>query len=352
MKSGKSAARTAYGLTQWFAAHAQELAAPLATCRLLMSPSEAELPQVGEYGGDATLETVLRALGAWRRDAASNPDNMALLYLVGLGIERPDGEHLFLLEDFGDRVGPLLRNTIALSTVVAGMAPSLRQPDIARTQLYVIDASRRRPRQDLSFNWDNTTAVFDPETVGPDDRAVMTIFAAAPGGPAYAGSKHGSFLGQALIRSLEGEAAELVGSETDERWAVTLGSLVRTLPRQVRELSASLEPQQQVVVAGSFRDAPVLFLEAPPVVELALSVEGTAAGSPVRVQLRDRFGVVALERSLNLPDDTIDGKFPAGLYVVSVEWLASGSSQMNTHTAPLMLQPPTTRWVLNLRSIV
>ena len=141
----------------------------------------------------ATLDDFLLSAAEWRDDARQHPDGVALFYFVGLGIENPDGEQLCLLENFGDGIGPLLRGVITLSSVMNGMAPSPHHDGVARTQVYVMDASRRRPRGDLAFAWTNATTVFDAELVRIDDRALLTIYAAAAGSPAYAGEKRGSF---------------------------------------------------------------------------------------------------------------------------------------------------------------
>jgi hypothetical protein len=100
-----------------------------------------------------TLENFLRAAADWRIDAL-HPESMTWLYLVGQGLGATGREQVFLLEDLGDRVGPLFRNAISLNNPVNGMAASRDEPGLARTHLYFVDLSRKRPRD---INRDNST---------------------------------------------------------------------------------------------------------------------------------------------------------------------------------------------------
>jgi len=85
-------------------ANRSRLPVPLETVRMLLSRDPDPEPDVDR----CTLENFLRAASDWRRDAS----NVTWLYLVGYGLEL-DREQVFLLEDFGDGIGPLLRNAVS-----------------------------------------------------------------------------------------------------------------------------------------------------------------------------------------------------------------------------------------------
>jgi hypothetical protein len=347
LQSPSSAAITAFTLYDWLVARGDDLAAPLATCRLLLSPSAEELASHADVAGlhaGATLDAFLHAVSGWRDDARRHRENIALLYLVGLGIERPDGEQLFLLEDFGNGIGSLLRGTVTLSSIVNGMAPSTGHPGMARTQVYVLDASRRRPRSDLSFDWINSTPVFDQEVSGPDDRALLTIYAAAPGSPALAGKKAGSVLGQALIRCLDGGAADLLDTG---QWGVTLSSLVRALPREVEEIARGYKRSQQVAFTGSFAEAVLVYLDSPPMVDVELKLNSQQSRSVVGVQLRASDGGVVFDSPVDA-SGPVRAELAAGLYSVTITLDTGDERPEIIGPRVLVARPPDVTWVFEL----
>ena len=98
-----STASSAHMIFEWL--KAAQLSVPLATCRLLLSPSpgEAALSGVAE---PATVDNLLREADAWRRDASTNRDNATLFYFAGHGIQRTKEDAVLCLQDFRRTPGP------------------------------------------------------------------------------------------------------------------------------------------------------------------------------------------------------------------------------------------------------
>src|SRR5205823_5326133 len=78
-----STSLAAYRVYRWLLDEAQGLPVPLATCRLLLSPSADELAAEGHLAGlgsASTVDNFLVDAAGWRTDASSSDDNMTLFY--------------------------------------------------------------------------------------------------------------------------------------------------------------------------------------------------------------------------------------------------------------------------------
>jgi hypothetical protein len=233
------AVKSAKRVHTWLVEHADELAAPLATCRLLLSGSE-------ENTQPATLDVFLRAASAWRDDASSDRSGMTICYLVAQGFTRPQSDEVCLLEDFGDRVGGLLRNAIDVASLSRGMAPTQWTPHIARTQLYFVDLIRPQlPPEGLLGS--RATAVFDaPLEEERDERVAMTFHGSTPA-PDITPTLGITPFSDAVLACLEGRAAERL---PDGEWGVTTTGLARALGRVLQERNAQYGSWHDVRVTG------------------------------------------------------------------------------------------------------
>jgi hypothetical protein len=288
-----------------------KLAKPLATIRLLLSDVEGTSPEAGR----ATLDGFLRDAAGWREDAAQNPENMTFFYFAGQGFSLSQGEHVVMLQDYGDGIGPALRNTVKVNNIVDGMSPASLS-SIGRTQLYFIDANRRRPTALQSYTSLLPTAVFDCPPFGMDDRATAVFYAASPDSDAYADVKEGeTFFSQALMSCLEGGAADQLA---DGRWGVSIRWLSEKLPRRVADLASDAGVRQQVVIEGTLREAVISYLDEAPLVDVTLHLD--FAGDPATAVARlanDEGTVVAEWDAAQSSPPPI--QVPAGLYLLNVE---------------------------------
>lgn len=310
------AASSAARVSEWLLAHQDRLAVPLATSRVLLSPSPTETVPSCK---DATLENLLAAAAEWQSDAAAHREGIAFFYFAGQGIELSDMEQAMLLKDFGNGIGPLLRGTVSVNNLFYGMAPSSRTPEIARTQVLFVDTSRVHHPTLPNFERQNTTALFDADLATLDDRSAGVFYASAPGGAAF-GIKGGHTLfSQSLVDCLNGAAATVVDEDDlqEARWGITLYSLAERLPRAVEALSHRLEVDQRVTVGGSLGPGLICYTDGPPPVEVSLQIEPESAGPLARVTVADATGQVVWSTTGQSSDKLT---LPAGLYNIRVSF--------------------------------
>ena len=140
-----TAAQSAYEFYQWLNENRDNLAVPLATCRVMLVPSDAELGRISELkglAGPCAVSDFVSAASQWRKDAIGNRENALLLYFAGHSLEPTESNPLLMFDDFGDGVGRALRATVPLSNLIDGLAPSDWQRDIGRQQFLFIDTDR------------------------------------------------------------------------------------------------------------------------------------------------------------------------------------------------------------------
>lgn len=296
-----SAALSAYKIYEWLLQNRETLSAPLTTCRLLLAPTPAELEREPSLQccAPATLSAFLQAAQDWRTDVSTAPENVAFFYFAGHGVIRNRTDQILLLEDFNDGVGSLLRNSFDVNSLYHGMAPSSRYPSIGRTQFYFIDACRNLPQQFGQFESLSPTPAFDVRLADRrDDRLAPKFYATAVGDLAYAETDGQTIFSQALLRCLQGGAAE---RDERGRWRVTASSLTRTLGATVNALLQEHAVEQPVVVDGLGRDAVLCYLPTPPLAQLQLLLKPPSAHAHARVQIRDGEGALLYDLAPPIP---------------------------------------------------
>lgn len=252
-----STAISAYRVYKWLLDHEAQFPLPLATCRLLLSPSPVELESeeaLVDLGERCTLQKFLSAVTEWQADAATNEDSMSLFYFAGHGVQERSGDTILLLEDFGDGVGGALKNAVAVDDIFDGMAPSSAAKKMARRQIYLIDACRATPRDFRRYASLPTSPVFNVELMQEDARSAPIYYAAVPGGEAQALRADQSLFSKALIECLSTTACETNG---DGSKIVTIFSLQRALREALvkyNELYMSETSRIDFVVGGQERE--------------------------------------------------------------------------------------------------
>jgi hypothetical protein len=99
--------RSAVAIAEWLRNAGSRLETPLASVELLLSPSPGErrdVPGAAE-AEPATRENLRRAALEWRAKCAEDPENVALFYFAGHGVERTPRDAVLLTTDFGDADG-------------------------------------------------------------------------------------------------------------------------------------------------------------------------------------------------------------------------------------------------------
>jgi hypothetical protein len=228
MRQLSSAALTAYKIYLWLIERQKDFSVPLATCRLLLSPSSDEVATESNLNGLAdpsTLNNFQIAAMDWHNDAASHQGNITFFYFAGHGVSggSSDSNVILLLEEFGDEISSPLRNAVKINDLLNGMAPSVSRPNMARTQLYFVDANRKALPS--NFWLEQATSVPDIELDGPDDQRALIFYATTLGSYALAARNDQTLFSKTLLHCLNGAAGVLKEVEGQKRWCVTINSL-------------------------------------------------------------------------------------------------------------------------------
>lgn len=298
---------------------AGRLVRPLATVRLLHSPSADELalePELSTIGGASALRLpIAEALTAWRDDVATHRDNQALFYFCGHGVRRSLEESILLAADFLQPHMPKLFNSFRLSNVRNGMCPGPSFPEVGRDQFYFIDACREKPDALDTLDTTETPKIFDAELGGLDDRRAPVFFATMTGGLAAGVPARPTFFADALIWSLDHGSfgpTPLPGRGTV--WTMTAPSL------KVGIEASSALLDSRVELTGLVADPVLCFRRDPPELALKVSLAPEPLPAPVRtlslteLNTKTRFDICPVD---HVGPHVVS--IAAGMYQISVK---------------------------------
>jgi hypothetical protein len=301
---------------------------PLASCRLLLSPTAQEMatrPVIAQLSPpSADTSNFIDAANAWRDAAKNDALGATFYYFAGHGIQRSRGDQVLLLERFGQAGRPLLAHAVDMVTLRNGMAPSPGFPNIARTQLYFVDACRNLPVQILNFETLQTTPVFDVTLSTLDDRRAPIFYASVPDGKAGAIPDEGTLFSRALLACLGGAAGQPPDDGAAETrattdWHITYGSLHEALTWHMDTLNRQFGWQQTLIADGFTRDTVVSYLPGSPQVPVKIEVSPDAALSVTSINLVPIDGGIVAP--LSIPAGAIPHPFDltivAGVYMIN-----------------------------------
>jgi hypothetical protein len=295
MQQLSSAALAAYKVYRWLLDHRDGLPLPLATVRLLLSPSPTEQdaePEMENLEVEGCTRAALAAEAKrWRKDASLHRDGSTFFYFAGHGVQRKKDDAVMLLEDFGDPdEGPLM-NAVATENLFHGMAPpSDPSRQIAQRQIYFVDACRIAPSEFRDYQWQNVPDLWPVELAGRDDRSAPIFFAAIPGSRAYGLPGQQTLFSKALLACLNDAGAQALDEEDtwgEAKWGVTVYSLNRALTLLITKLNEDLGGDQDYVLSGLVKDAVLRYLDGPPDVDVRLEINPTDALPFVRLEVTD-----------------------------------------------------------------
>lgn len=279
LKRLASPALSAWELCRWLIEHCDDLAVPLATIRLLASPSARELPKMTPLPAHPALvappvperaswDNFLSEALAWRDDAAkATQAGMTFFYYGGHGLQR-FGAPLLTLDDFAAPTGGSLQRSCELmANFIIGMAPAPSRPNIARTQFYFIDSCRENlvNAQGLSAT---PGTVWDP-LPSQDDRASPVFMASYPGERALSIAGEPSDFCKALLHCLEIGAENSELGDPARRWPVTSFTLNTALERYFTKLGTG---QYAPATGVNFKNVRLRWLAAAPPVEFQVTI--------------------------------------------------------------------------------
>src|SRR5215216_105713 len=290
MKQLTVSALSAFRICEWVVQQRDRFHPPLASCRLLISPSEKEQTQIlneqrntlrAATFEDCNIQNFLKDAKEWREDASGSPESMALFYFAGHGLQTREVECALLLQDFNDGQGGVLRAAVDLDNIYGGMAPAKARPDIARNQLYFFDACRFRPDEQNQFLRMNTTDVFpvefdtdkgDGSAIVVDDRRAPILYAAVPGGSAYSAWNKYTFFSHALLSCFKGRAGVKVQNPYGQtEWLVTAHSLSAALTFELDDINRARKLALNHTMNG--KNLTILTLDGAPSADVVIEVE-------------------------------------------------------------------------------
>jgi hypothetical protein len=317
LRQARTPATSAFRFAKWLETTYRNPAAPLGTVRLLLSPSDFEKQNVAGLNAlpaqvlPATRDNVAQAVDDWKNDCATNPDNVAILYASGHGIQMsPDDGGIVLLEDFA-KLQNVLDHSLDVGSVRKGMAGAT----MAQRQFYFVDACRVRPEDAVQFqtlgNGVGLPAKFEGRApVSP------VYFAALPSTEALGAIGDGTLFVQALLECLDTALGVDDRAQNDGSWAVTTTTLVKELPKRIRELAEGHGAEQVATTGGQLEEAPFHVLPDKPEVPITIQLDPDAAVACARARLWDPLAAEIFDGEAFAP--TISRKVPAGQYALAV----------------------------------
>jgi hypothetical protein len=174
--------------------------------------------------GPATLAGVEDAFESWDDRCNSHPDNVALFFFCGHGVQVGRGSQVLLLQDTGENVRDYFRTAVDLHALVEGM-----ERNSARIQCFFIDACRLAPEQ-LSHEGDLRAAQLLTPLRQPIARDRVVVNSTQPGRKAHGPREGVTRFTEAVLRALLTPESDSAGKS----WAVT----TETVGRFIRELMA------------------------------------------------------------------------------------------------------------------
>jgi hypothetical protein len=280
-----SPALSVWEICRWLIANADTLACPLASVRLVMSPSAKEKPKLTpiDLGQGKQLKKtkidpadwkhfVPEAI-EWRKEASADRNSMTFFYYSGHGLERL-GTPLITLADFTDPAagGVLQRSCEVAANFMLGMAPSANRPEVARTQFYFVDACRETV-MDFPGLANPPGTVWDT-LPGVDDRATPMFMASYPGAIAQTIAGKKTDFCEALIKCLDNGAENRDLNDPQQRWPVSSFTLNTALSNHFQLKKTG---QYSTAAGTSFKNVTLRWLTSPPEVAFRLVIRPDAA---------------------------------------------------------------------------
>lgn len=351
-----STALTAYRIYRWILDRKDRLPLPLATVRLLLSPSATELatePEMATLAAPCTRSSFVSAAKQWRDDASSNREGMTFFYFAGHGVQRKVSDAIMLPEDFGDPNEGPLRNAVPFDNLFHGMAPSSgSMAQIARKQIYFIDTCRDLTQEMRDSEWQEVSGIWRVSLGGLDDRHAPVFFSAIPGSRAYALKGRMTFFGEALLGCLEGAGADTLSQRDSHgrvRWAVSVYPLDEALRGQMAKLNESVrvrrglradQPDQHYDLTGHVHNLVLHYLDDPPEVDVMLTIKPTDALPFVRLEVTDVHRGSKVWTLEPIDPHPYENKLRAGIYQVNAKITDTSSQLYSSYEEWHKITPP------------
>lgn len=330
-----TAARSASEFAAWLMDGYNRPSRPLSSLRVLLSPSPNETiaPTIqallkGNY--QATRKNVDVMFTHFRDAARSHDENIAIVYVVGHGVQFSKNGAVLLLNDFAD---PMHRyETYTGAVDMRWMHDAMNQEsEIAQTQFWFVDVCRDLPEE--LEKYDVLAGVKGGNVTRTGSAKSSPLFLSASSGQgAFAKNNGLTLFCDVLMKGLkEGHAARSEG-ERNSPWRVSVNSLLEYLPDAVRTLADTGGKTQEVECTGKITNAVLHECLSPPDVDLTISIRTDHDSSNYTANLKHRGSIVYKDHS----DWPLTARVRAGLYAIEVTTI----SPLSIDEDCLNLQPP------------
>jgi len=315
-----SAFRLARALSLW----APTLAVPLATIRLLLSPSiEENLANspTAQRAGRASWDNFAAAASAWRDDVATHRDNMAFFYFGGHGLQRYVQDQIVLMDEFGDGRGAPLRHGVESHRLIRGMVPCDHFPNMGRRQMFLFDACRITPLAKITKDVERVGDIWTVYDTEVDDRDCAILYASSPGESSYSNRGGKTVFCRAFINAVNRFAAESAGSAmagTKRPWKVSAPSLASSIGALIKDDPTPFKEQNLHPMGGS-RDFIFRELRRAPRVKTVFRVEPSIVHKRASLSLRDQDLALVCETGAPIAPYPYQPTLYAGLYSSELE---------------------------------
>lgn len=311
-----SAARSASEFAAWMLKAYNNPKAPLSSLRVLLSPSAGEQmnPEIAALLPDdcaATSRNVLRALREFRRCCQPHKENVAVVHVVGHGVQLSKSGSIVLLTDCGsDEHMTVLGGAMDMASIHA----AFNHADTAQNQFWFVDACRQRPSVARRFEAMQAGLKLDEPNGAAGSNAIF--YAATTGEPAFARVNGISLFTESLLAGLNGAIAAAPERPFCAKWHVSTLELAKKLPTMVQALAAAERAGQTIDTAG--RLANVVLHEYPRSPDVALTVAISPEAEAERCVGSLRHGQRGLIRQ-DVTEWPMQQTVEAGIYEVLVK---------------------------------
>jgi hypothetical protein len=319
-----SPALTGFRIAAWLQAQKDALSAPLATCRVLLAPSAAEVavePALAGWPHRCTFDEAAQAASDWRDDCVSSPEGLAFFFFSGHGVQRTLDDSVLLLEDFGKLAANPMRQTVSVNNIFAGMAPNSSGDKVARRQVYFIDACRLFPEDLKNADVMHAGQFFEPQLGGGrDDRAAPIFFGAIPDSKAYSRIGQTSVFGTALLACLALAAEPREDTNGALVYEVGSEALEDCLTKYFEALTVEEKSDQDILPGvGLPKNVTIHRLAKAPDIPVSIKLIPPASFGKVGFTIESDDGVVWEHvREAPPPEAAVETVLPMGTYRMKV----------------------------------
>jgi hypothetical protein len=267
---------SARAFTKWVLGELSNPDAPIGSVELLTSPAEnILLPNgVARTSGRAQMALIREAFDRWYGRANSHPDNVALFYFCGHGVQRHNVA--LLAEDYGSIALAPFQTAIDLNRTWDGMARCA-----AQTQCYFIDACRQAAWA-VQDNQEEPAVTLIEGRRTWSERDAPRFMATGPGKSAYGMTDGITAFTEVLTTCLKRGARKING-----RWKVTTTRLSEALTDAMKEVSRNHPDRPQYASPeGPIKGNTIHELDSPPDVPVYLTCDPAEATEHARLMMR------------------------------------------------------------------